>query len=358
MLLKLLESMATIANSKVVVLLDRGALSARAESMNIEVEYLGVGQGRFPNLGAIFRLLSIAYRFSPTVIQGWMYHGNLAAWFISQILFRKARLFWNIRQTLYSLDHEKRMTQLILRLSRMLASSPTAIVYNSSISAFQHERRGYPNELRRVIPNGFKTDEFYPDRCARDSVTRDLKLNTNGHLVLHVARFHPMKDHRTLMIAAKQVLIERPETTFLLVGSGVTNNNQELVALRSALGIEGAVHFGGERYDMSKLMAAADLLVLSSAWGEGFPNVLGEAMACGTPCVSTDIGDCRNLIGDTGYVVPPRDPSALKGAVMELLVDDERRSDLGARARNRIETNFSIDIIAQSYANLYHGEAH
>jgi len=358
MLYKLLETAPKNLTLKVLVLTGRNDLSNRLESLDVSVEYLRVGQGRFPNLGAIFRLMSIARRFSPDVIQGWMYHGNLAASIICMLSCRKARLFWNIRQTLYSLEREKKMTRLVIQMSRILAPSPTAIVYNSVASAAQHEALGYPMKSRKVIPNGFNTDEFQPDPSAKASVTRDLDLGSSGALVLHVARFHPMKDHSTLMVAAKQVLMGRPQTTFLLVGRGVTESNQELVTLRSALGIEDAVYLAGERHDIFRLMAAADLLVLSSAWGEGFPNVLGEAMACGTPCVSTDVGDCRNLIGDTGCVVRPRDPSTLAYALLRLLADEERRSDLGARARRRIESNFSIDVIAQRYMNLYQGEAH
>ena len=356
MLYKLLESTVTAIDSKVVVLMGRGALSVKVEYLGVDVEYLGVGQGRLPNPGTVLRMISMSRRFAPDVIQGWMYHGNLSACLISQWACRKAKLIWNIRQTLYDLNCERQLTRWLIRLSRRLSSVPAKIIYNSELSACQHEAIGYPHQSRVVIPNGFDLKGFRPDTPARESVDNEFDLASSALLVVHAARYHPMKDHRTLLIAAKWVADNLPEARFLLVGRGVTNENEDLKSLCQDLGLRNTAIFAGERFDLPRLMAAADVVVLSSAWGEGFPNVVGEAMACGTPCVVTDVGDSACVVGECGRVVAPRDPEALAKATVELLSNSGLLNDLGGKARRRIQECYSIEKVSKTYVDLYQGK--
>jgi glycosyltransferase involved in cell wall biosynthesis len=356
MLLKLLESTATAVDSKVVVLMRRGALSGKVESLGVDVEYLDVGQGRLPNPGTVLRMLSMSRQFSPDVIQGWMYHGNLAAWLVSRFASRQVKLFWNIRQTLYDLACERRLTRWLIGLSRCLSSAPDKIVYNSALSAHQHEAIGYPQRARVVIPNGFNLQGFKPDESTRDAVRLEFGLDPAAPLVIHVARYHPMKDHRNLLTTAKQVLEGVSGVKFLLVGHGVSKENEDLNRLCQDTGLRNTVILAGERFDLPQLMAAADVAVLSSAWGEGFPNVVGEAMACGTPCVVTDVGDSTWVVGECGRVVPPCDADALSKAIVALLSDNNLRKDLGYKARQRIQDLFSIEKVSKTYLDLYQGK--
>ncbi len=356
MLFKLLEAMSLTVTQKVVVLMDRGALSEKAESLGVDIEYLGVGQGRLPNLGAVLRMLSISRQFVPDVIQGWMYHGNLAAWLVSQFACRQARFFWNIRQSLYDLACERRMTRWLIGLSRWLSSTPDKIIYNSALSAHQHEAIGYPQRSRVLIPNGFDLQHFRPDESARDAVRREFGLDSAASLVIHVARYHLMKDHHNLLATAKQVLERVSGVRFLLVGHGVTKENEDLNRLCQDTGLRNTVILAGERFDLPRLMAASDVAVLSSAWGEGFPNIVGEAMACGTPCVVTDVGDSAWVVGECGRVVPPRDADALSKTIVALLLNDGLREELGYKARQRIQDLFSIEEVSKSYLDLYQGK--
>jgi glycosyltransferase involved in cell wall biosynthesis len=355
MLYKLLEATASLAHSKVVVLMGRGTLSEKFDSLGVDVEYLGMRQGKIPNPYIVLRMMFLSRRFSPDTIHGWMYHGNLAAWLVGRWASREAQLIWNIRQTLYDLNYESGMTRSLIRLSRWLSSAPLKIIYNSELSARQHEAIGYPRQSGVVIPNGFDLNRFKPEKTARESVDYEFDLPPSAPLVVHAARYHPMKDHRTLLIAAKQVAEDLPDARFLLVGRGVTKENEDLKSLCQNLGLMYAVILGGERFDLSRLMSAADVVVLSSAWGEGFPNVLGEAMACGTPCVVTNVGDSAYVLGECGIVVPPRDPNALAIAIANLLSDSHLRNDLGSKARRRIQELYSIDRISKSYLDLYRG---
>jgi glycosyltransferase involved in cell wall biosynthesis len=111
--------------------------------------------------------------------------------------------------------------------------------------------------------------------------------------------------------------------------------------------------FTGERSDVHRLMQAMDVFCLSSK-SEAFPNVLGEAMACAVPCVSTDVGGCREIIGDTGVLVPPSDSRALALGLLALLEKpvEELRS-LGRAARERIQARYSLSRAVEEYSNVY-----
>lgn len=175
-------------------------------------------------------------------------------------------------------------------------------------------------------------------------------------LVVHVARFHPMKDHTNLLRAIRRLSAENVQVNFLLVGHGVTFDNQALRDQCNELVLQGSLILAGKRLDTPRLMAAADVAVSSSAWGEGFPNIVGEAMACGTPCVVTDIGDSAHIVGECGLVVTPGNPEALAKAIGELLFNHEMRKKMGRNARQRIREFYTIHGVANTYFDLYQGK--
>jgi glycosyltransferase involved in cell wall biosynthesis len=204
-----------------------------------------------------------------------------------------------------------------------------------------------------VIPNGFDLSELRPDPAARQDVRRELEVGERAPLVGMAARFHPQKDHASFLEAAKILHGRLPDVRFLLCGDGVTCENRALSDRVRQAGLADHAHLLGVRGDVPRLLAALDVAVLSSV-GEAFPLVLGEAMACGVPCVATDVGDAARIIGETGEVVPPRDPAALAAALERVLnLEPERRRELGMAARQRIEENYSIERIAKRYEDLY-----
>ncbi|MEK9652305.1 MAG: glycosyltransferase [Betaproteobacteria bacterium] len=355
MLYKLVKATEFAVTSKILVVKGRGALTEKFNALGIEIEYLGLDRATFPRPQVIRRILYMCRQFEPNVVQGWMYHGNCVAWLIKLLVCRQSKLIWNIRQTLYDLDHEKWMTRYVIRLSRWLSSSAEKIIYNSELSARQHEAVGYPCRSSVQIPNGFDLNRFKPDSRARGSIEEEFSLNPGAPLIVHVARYHPMKDHRTMLRAIKIISESLPDVRFLFVGNGVTDENKDLLSFVDDLEVVNSLILAGERSDLPRLMAAADLIVVSSAWGEGFPNVIGEAMACGTPCVVTDIGSSSLIVGKTGKVVPPRNPAALASAITELLLDDVLLKGCGVAARARVRDAYSIDKISQTYLDLYRG---
>ena len=212
---------------------------------------------------------------------------------------------------------------------------------------------GYAGEKMVVIPNGFDLRSFHPDPEARQSVRGELGLTPSTPLVGLVARFDTEKDHRTFVQAAARLHAVMPEVHFLLCGEDVDPKNPRLTAWLTSTEVQSQCHLLGPRNDMPRMTAALDIAT-SSSYGEGFPNVVGEAMACGVPCVVTDTGESAMIVGDTGRVVPPRDPAAMADGWRQVLQSDcSVREALGIAARRRVESEFDIAAIARHYRELY-----
>jgi glycosyltransferase involved in cell wall biosynthesis/uncharacterized membrane protein YbhN (UPF0104 family) len=354
MLVKLLRETAGETESMVISLMPRGNLSEAVEQLGVPLRSLRLRQGRLPGLATIRALLREAAAFAPDVIQGWMYHGNLAASLTALYAPGKPRLFWNVRQTLYDLNHEKLLTQCVIRASMMFVGRVQGIIYNSMTSALQHEALGYPIGRRQIVPNGFDLDAYRPNAEARHAVRQEFGVADSTLLVVSVARFHPMKDHLGLIAAIKQTVDAFENVHYLLVGKNITQKNETISRAIQSQGLESRVTLAGERADVPNILAAADLLVSSSAWGEAFPNVIGEAMASGVPCIATDIGDSAQVIGGFGRLVPPSKPGELAAAILDMLrLESNERLKLGLGARERVRALYAIPAVTRRYLEIY-----
>ena len=330
-------------------------ISQRISDLDIPIYLLNINSKQ-EILQAIWRLINLVRKIQPDIIQGWMYHANLAAQFASLLTFQSVPTVWNIRHSVYSLKYEKSTTATIIKLLAKMSSFPKNIIYVSHISAKQHEKLGYQDSKSVVIPNGFDTEVFTPSINARNGLRRELGLTENAIVIGLIARYHPMKDHDNFLSAATLLLKKFPDIHFVLVGTGVQKENSGIVSLLSDFKLthDPHFHFLGERQDISKITAGFDIASLVSAWGEGFPNVVGEAMSCGVPCVVTDVGDSAWIVGETGKVVPPKDPEKLAQVWQEMIeLGQEKRNQLGTLARQRIIENFSLDAIVEQYEELY-----
>jgi glycosyltransferase involved in cell wall biosynthesis len=354
MLLKLLTAHASAGvDCAVVSLGGEGTLGPRIAALGIPVVGLGISR-RMPNPAALLTLLRFVRRFDPQLVQGWMYHGNLAASLAGLGSRRRVPVNWSIRQSLYDLAAERRTTAILIRLGARLSRRPAAIIYNSETSAGQHQALGYAAANRLVIPNGFDCDVFRPSDAARQRVRGALGIAEDAIVIGLIARWHPMKDHRTFLEAAALVARSHPSARLLLAGRGISAEEPALMGLVAEHGLLPRVLLLGERADVRELTAALDIACSASAWGEGFANVIGEAMASGVPCVVTDVGDSARIVGATGIVVPARTPAALAEAIRTLIdAGPERRRELGVAARRRVETEFSLPAIAGRYLALY-----
>jgi glycosyltransferase involved in cell wall biosynthesis len=285
-----------------------------------------------------------------------MYHGNLTASICALLSNRRVPVMWNVRHSIHDIRHENRLTRGFIRAGAALSSSPQAIIYNSRLSATQHEQLGYDASKTVVIPNGFDCELFQPRPDMSAWLRREVGIDDRSVVVGMVARNHPQKDPCNLIRAAALLAQRAVDLHVVIVGPGFDRDNADLMKAIAQAGIAARVSLLGQRHDIPQIVAGLDIATLPSAWGEGFPNVLGEAMACGVPCVTTDIGDSAWIVGATGRVVPPRDSEALADALASLVaLGSEGRRQLGATARNRVLENFEIDDIIQRYEQLYEG---
>jgi glycosyltransferase involved in cell wall biosynthesis len=338
---------------EVVSLVDVGLVGKKIQSLGIPVHGVGMQLGR-PNPLSILHFIRLLRKLQPGLIQGWMYHGNLAAQFVNAFLPKSVPVLWNIRHSLYDLAYEKWMTVWVIRLCAKLSRKPAQILYNSNVSAVQHEAIGYAADKRLMIPNGFDTDVYAPSEENKSSLRKELQIPSDSPLIGLIGRYHPMKDHANFLRAAAHLSKSHEEAHFLLAGINVDTNNRELMSLVNELKLSPKVHLLGNRDDISRLTASLDIASSSSYFGEGFPNVIGEAMACGVPCVVTNVGDSGAIVGDTGQVVPPKDPVAMATAWKQILdLGPQGRKELGMKARERVVNNFTLKKIVSEYETLY-----
>lgn len=338
---------------RVVSLLDAGTQGAALRDLGVPVDELRIRRPlALPALP--LRLRRCVRRFRPDVIQGWMYHGNLAATIARRLAGSQARLFWGIRQTFYGMAHERPLTRLVIRANAALSAAPQRVVYNSTLSRAQHAAAGFNDERGILIPNGFDTELFRPDPNVRMAARNRLGIPERAEVVGLVARDHPMKDHANFLAAAARVAQARPDVFFVLAGAGVDRSSSRFDALLTQAGLQGRARLLGEVADVQRLYPAFDVAVLSSAWGEAFPNVLGEALACGVPSVATDVGDAAAIVGEAGRIVPPANSERLAAAIVEVLkLGPDGRRVLGEVGRQHVERHYSIAAVAESYRALY-----
>lgn len=336
----------------VISLMDKGTIGLRIEELGIPVCVVKLNRG-IPTPSGFLGLLKLIKMCDPDLIQSWMYHANLAAILALSVIRNRVPVIWNIRHSLHELDKERLLTRLVIRMNSLLSGKPAAIVYNSETSIKQHREFGFQALHDVVIPNGFDTMQFKPNKSARRQFRMELGLE-EAILIGHVARYHPMKDHECFLRAAALLSCTVPEARFVMAGREVDSKNVKLICLIEKLNLRGRVFLLGERDDVSNLTAALDISTSSSAWGEAFPNVLGEAMACGVPCVATNVGDSERIVAETGKIVPIRDPEAIAQAWLDILeLGYENKQELGRLARERTEKLFSLDAVVEQYQQLY-----
>lgn len=336
---------------EVVSLLPGGINADRLRASGIKVSDLGMSRS-WPHPLGLLRLVQHMRHFRPDVLQSWLYHADLMA-LLASMLTRHGALFWNVRCSRLDSEDHGRLLFLVIGMLARFSRFPRAIVANAVAGREFHIEKGYHPRFWEIIPNALDTDKFHPQITAGRIVRELLGLPARARLVGLVARYHPMKDHATFLKAAAIVAAAMPVAHFVLVGAGTGKENKTLANAASELGIAERVHLLGEREGMEWLQAAWDVAV-SASYSEGFPNALGEAMCSAVPCASTDAGDARFLVGDTGVIVPSRQADALAGGIMHLLgLDEEERRALGSRARRRVQELFSVRTAVSRYLDLY-----
>lgn len=335
-----------------VICLGRDAtLAFEIKQAGVTVHEIGMSNA-FPSPASLWRLYHLFRTTSPDILQSWLYHSDLLGLLLGR-LANIPRIVWNIRCADMGVMYETGRNAAVLQLLALLSRWPDAVITNSHAGKDRHAKAGYRPKAWEILPNGFDIALFRPRKDAGRELRRQLSLGDDSLLVGLVARFDPIKDHPTFLRAAAVCAQETDEAHFVLVGSCIDDRNEALRELIQQFDLSDRVHLLGERTDIPFLTSAFDIATCSSL-GEGFPNVIGEAMACGIPVVATDVGDSARLLNGTGIVVPPANPEAFGVALFELLRSDaERRNALGEAGRRQIEQNYSIAQISTRYGDFY-----
>lgn len=351
MLLKLLERLSPEFVPKVISLTDIGVIGQSIQSLGIPVFSLGTNR-KVPNPLALVQAVRLLKRIQPDIIHTWMYHADFVGGLAARIA-GVSRLIWNIRCSELSIG-TKLTTRLLVKVcARLSQTVPHRIQCCSLVARDVHISLGYDKKKFIVTPNGFDLSRFKPHPPARDSVRQELGISYDAPLVGIIARFHPQKNHVGFLEAAGHLHRKRPNVHFLMAGTDIDKHNLILQETIDKANVRNVTHLLGPRQDINLIMSSLDILA-SSSYGEAFPNVLGEAMACGVPCVVTDVGDSAYIVGSTGKVVAPGDMIGLAEAMDSLLsLSSFDRAKLGEKARCRIEENFEISHIVGLYESMY-----
>lgn len=333
----------------VVSLGDEGVFGEELRRAGVDVRALGIsGPGTaFAGYSALKRILCDA---APDVVQSWLYHADLMA---ALAVPRAVTLAWNLRNSDLSPSGRLSWRVLAYILAR-LSARPNVIVTNARANIAEHIVAGYRPRQTRVIPNGVDAQAFRPGALSADEARASFGLPQKAFLIGMPARFDSFKDHATFLAAARVLKRQVPSVRFVLAGTGTTWDNAVLAKQVRDQELSDSVHLLGDVVEMPSLYSALDLVTLTSSHGEGFPNVIAEAMASAKPVVATDVGDVREMIGDPEGVVAPRSPQAVAVAWLAVYTrSSEERLVLGERLRRRAVTSFSIEAATKAYEDLY-----
>ncbi len=333
----------------VVSMGDEGVFGPRLREAGIRVVTLDMPAGRLT-----WRGLRHLYRFlraeRPDVVQTWMYHADLIGGIVARWAGLRA-VSWGIRNSGANLEKSSRLTHLIAwACARLSGVVPAGIIACAQDAAARHQARGYRADRMAVIPNGYDLSRWAPRPGARERLRQEWGVADEAPLIGSVARWNPLKDHANLLEGFALCARSVPEARCVLVGHGLTRDNEALMALIDRWQLRDKVILLGRRDDVPDVMSALDVHVLSSC-AEGFPNVVAEAMAAGVACVVTDVGDAARIVGDFGWVAPPQDGAALARAMEAALreLGTPLMSERLQQGRERVQRLYSLPAMVSAY---------
>jgi glycosyltransferase involved in cell wall biosynthesis len=349
---RLVESMdARRFSSRIVSILPLGPLGQELKAEHIHVDTLNCATiADIPR--AVWQLRKIILTTEPDVIQTWLYHADLLGTFAS-FLRKQGRLVWNVRNS--DLSQEKRTDwQVLTSLLALTSGLPDCVVSNSMAGIECHIKRGYRTSQWSHIPNGWKVEDCVPTVERRRRQRHIYGLPADDALIGLVARRARQKDFGCFLSAVALLHNRCPGLKFVLIGKDVSEGKQEFKDALTNTGVRDRLIFLGEQANVASLLPALDAVTLTSAYGEGMPNSIGEAMAAGLPVVATDVGDVRRLVVDGNWIVTPKSPEELANAWIALAgLEPATREAIGERNRTWIKENYSVEHMREHYEALY-----
>lgn len=318
------------------------------ELNNTNVQLLSLHKkGRWDLFPFFFRLTKVLHQQSPDVIYSFLSTANTLIILLRPFI-HPVRVVWGVRASNMDLDLYDWLSRWSYWVECRLAHFADTIIANSQAGRNYAVAHGFPEKKITVIPNGIDTERFRPDRSAGERVRKEWGIAEDELLIGVVGRIDPMKGLPTFLEAAVLIKQQVPQARFVCVGKGEAVYKKNMCKLATELGLDDVLIWAGRRTDMTAVYNAFDI-ASSSSYGEGFPNVIGEAMACGVPCVVTAVGDSALIVGETGIVVKANDSHALAASLNEMLsLDDVEFKRLSNVARKRVIDGFSVNTLIDS----------
>jgi glycosyltransferase involved in cell wall biosynthesis len=301
----------------VAVFYSGGPLEKELREAGVRIRPLNK-RGRWDLIWFFMRLMHVFRQEKPDIIHSYLDESNLLTMAL-KLVFPSTKAVWGLRCSHMDLQQYDWLYWLSVKVNSWLSRFPDALIANSHVGRRYHVELGYPQAKTLVINNGIDTERFHPDPAARSRIRSEWKITEHEKLIGLVGRLDPMKDHPIFVEAAAILAKNRKDIRFVCVGDGPDHYRAKLYALSRSLGLDGRLLWVRAREDMPAVHNALDVAVSSSSYGEGLSNVIAEAMACGVPCVVTNVGDSAWMVGERGEVIPPKDPVALKSAIERLL---------------------------------------
>lgn len=329
----------------VIVLYGGGELEAELARAGIPLVSLGK-RSRWDIFVPHLRLIRTIKRSKPEILYGYMEAANFMC-SIMKFFYPWLRIIWGIRSAVKNVESNEPIVRIMSRVEPLLARFADLIIFNSNRGKQYAEERGFPPDKLHVVPNGIDTDKYNINSVARNRIRQEFGWSEKTKVIGIVARYDPVKDHKTFLTAASIIAQELSNVVFVSIGGGSNDYLKELRELTYELGIEDRVIWAGVRDDIADIINGIDLLC-SSSRREGFSNVIGEAMACGLPCVVTDVGDSAILVRDFGHVVPPQNAQALAEACVQILTEQATVIPSKQAIREHIVHHFSLEILERN----------
>lgn len=311
---------------------------------------------KFYSIYKFFFLIKLIRLLKPDIIQTWLVHADFIGGIAARLSGIK-NIIWNVRYSNFKIGKAKLVTILIVKILAQLSSFiPQSIVIVSKRAKKIYENEGYDKNKIKFIPNGYDLSILRPNNSQKKSFRKKNKIKKKIPLIGNVARFDPKKDHFNLLNALSLIRAKNINFFCVLVGSNINKNNIRLISEIKKLKLSNYVKLLGQNDNILSVMNGLDIYVQSSSYGEGFPNVIAESMACQTPCIVTDVGDASFIVGKTGWVVPPNNSSDLAKAIEKAIneIYTKKWNIRCHKARLRVKQNFEINKMLNSYNKLWH----
>ena len=342
----------TINNHVVISLKDQGKYYSLLNKLGVKVFCLNMS---FFSIYKFFFLINLIRSLKPDIVQTWLVHADFLGGIAARLAGVK-NIIWNVRYSNIEISKSKLNTVLILKLLSILSYSiPQLIIIVSKKAKKIYKIKGYDKKKLKFIPNGYDLSILKINKIQKINFHKKINLRKTIPIIGNVARYDQQKDHLNLLHALSIIQSKKINFFCILVGSNIDQKNLNLSSEIKKLKLSNSVKLLGRKNNISEVMNGIDIHVLSSSYGEGFPNVLAESMACGTPCITTNVGDSALIVGKTGWVVPPKNKIKLAKAI-EIALSEIGTANWNKRctkARLTIKKNFSINKMLKSYNDAW-----